>query len=129
MAHTYTTQKELRAAFWQAHPHADKSKIVNHAGTGMMYRADTRTAWCDFLDHCARDGAISEALAQRATLQPCKAVYSFDLTADYGYGDGRETLCSEETRKEARARLKEYRENAPGPDYRIVRRRELIAQD
>ena len=47
------------------------------------------------------------------------AQVTFDLEGDYGHGW--EVLCSEETRKEARQRLKEYRENEGGK-YRIVRR-------
>ena len=44
------------------------------------------------------------------------------IQGNYGYGHGFEDECSEETYKEAKARLKEYRDNAPG-SYRIVNRR------
>lgn len=42
----------------------------------------------------------------------------------YGSGYGWEDETSEETRKEAIARLREYRENGPG-SYRLIRRRVL----
>lgn len=48
-------------------------------------------------------------------------VVEYVLQGNYGYGHGWEDLCAEETRKEARERLKEYRENEGG-NYRIVRR-------
>ena len=65
-----TTQKELRKAFWQAYPSFDhqarmagiRSKSQNH------HCATVRLTWCDFVDMMARDGQISDALAQRATL-------------------------------------------------------------
>ena len=65
-----TTQKELRKAFWEAHPSFDhqareagiRSKSQNH------HCATVRLTWCDFVDMMVRDGQISEALAQRATL-------------------------------------------------------------
>lgn len=65
---TITTQRDLRRAFWQAHPDADRSKIKDHSGTGRMYKADTRAAFVDFVDMLARQGVISEPLAQRVTL-------------------------------------------------------------
>ena len=65
-----TTQKELRKAFWNAYPSFDhqaraagiRSKSQNH------HCATVRVTWCDFVDAMARDGQISESLAQRATL-------------------------------------------------------------
>lgn len=132
MAHTYTTQKELRAAFWQAHPAADRRMIKNHAGTGRMYCTDTRVAWCDWLAALQKDGAISEGLADRATLQPGRVSYEYEVQGYYGRGPGNhgrfgkgiawETECTEYTKREALQRLKEYRENGPG-EYRIKRRR------
>ena len=65
-----TTQKELRKAFWDAYPLFDhqareagiRSKSQNH------HCATVRCTWGDFVDAMARDGQISDALAQRATL-------------------------------------------------------------
>ena len=70
MPYPITTQKALRAAFWDAHPSFDhqaraagiRSKSQNH------HCATVRLTWCDFVDMMARDGQISESLAQRATL-------------------------------------------------------------
>jgi hypothetical protein len=63
-----TNQKQIRAAFWQSHPEANRKRIRDHAGTGKMYTTDTRCAFVDFLDSLSRSGQISEALANRATL-------------------------------------------------------------
>lgn len=72
-----TTQKDLRAAFWEAHPQYKRG--VKFAGmangrklyvekTQNEYPTDVRVAWCDFVDNMRRNGQISEALAGRATL-------------------------------------------------------------
>lgn len=58
-----TTQAELRREFWRQHPNLDRKKVKGD------YKTDTRVAFCDFIDHMARSGQISEALAQRATLK------------------------------------------------------------
>lgn len=51
--------------------------------------------------------------------------YYYAIEADYGYGDGWEEVTAEDDRAEARARLREYRENDPyAIRLRIVRRRE-----
>lgn len=65
-----TTQRELRAAFWREHSDFDfqarqagiRSKSQNH------HCATVRCTWVDYVDRMARNGEISEALAQRATL-------------------------------------------------------------
>lgn len=64
----YTTQKQIRAAFWAAHPNFPRQKVPNYSGSGSMYVTDTRCAFSDFVDYLARDGQISEELAQRVTL-------------------------------------------------------------
>jgi hypothetical protein len=56
-----TTQKQIRAAFYAAHPTA-KRKPQNDQP------ADIRAAFCDFIDALHRAGQISDALAARATL-------------------------------------------------------------
>lgn len=71
MPYTYTNQRELRAAFFAEHegvPGISRRRITNYAGTGKMHNTDTRCAWCDWLDSLARNGEISDALAQRASL-------------------------------------------------------------
>jgi len=65
---TYTTQKQVRAAFWREHPTADRKRIPNFSGNGTMYKTDTRCAFADYVDSLARGGMISERLAQRVTL-------------------------------------------------------------
>ena len=72
-----TTQKSLRAAFWEAHPYFKRG--VKRLGTmhGRAYYApktqndytiDVRMAWCDYVEAMRRNGEISDALAERATL-------------------------------------------------------------
>lgn len=45
----------------------------------------------------------------------------YEIRGNYGHGHGFECVTSEATIKEARARLREYRENEPGITFRIVR--------
>jgi hypothetical protein len=59
-----TTQMALRYAFWSDHPNLKRRS----GWTQNQYPADVRQAWCVYVDFMQRDGAISEALAQRATL-------------------------------------------------------------
>ncbi len=63
-----TTQKQIRAEFWAAHPTLPRRKIRDYAGTGRMHVTDTRCAFVDFVDYLQTSGQISEALANRATL-------------------------------------------------------------
>jgi hypothetical protein len=65
-----TTQKQIRAAFWQSFPHFEEqaraagilSKRQNH------HCATVRCAFVDFVDSLEKSGQISEALAFRVTL-------------------------------------------------------------
>lgn len=57
----YTTQKQIRAAFYAAHPTAQRRPQNDQP-------ADIRMAFCDFIDALHRAGHISDALAARATL-------------------------------------------------------------
>lgn len=66
--YTYTTQQALRAAFWQQHPHLSRKKIKDYSGNGRMHTTDTRCAFVAWLDNLNRNGEVSQALAQRATL-------------------------------------------------------------
>jgi hypothetical protein len=45
--------------------------------------------------------------------------YEYDIEGNYGYGY--EMVTCEENIREARARLREYRENEPGTAFRIKR--------
>ena len=66
---SFTTQRALRAAFWQAHPYLDcrRSRPFGVAG-GVMHCTDTRLAWIGWIERLRRDGHISEELGQRASL-------------------------------------------------------------
>lgn len=50
----------------------------------------------------------------------------FEVQGNYGYGHGFECVTAEETKPEARKRLKEYRENEPGIPFKIVKKRVRI---
>lgn len=65
-----TNQKQVRDAFWAAHPHFDEQ--ARAAGIRSKRQneqcATVRCDFVDFVDSLARDGTISQALAQRVTL-------------------------------------------------------------
>lgn len=63
MSHRITTQRELRREFWETFPRWQRRKMREGE-----YMCDVRVAFCDWLDSLARNGDVSEALAQRATL-------------------------------------------------------------
>ena len=53
----------LRDSFWENHHYVKKpGKTQND------YPIDVRMAWCDYVECMHRDGEITDALAQRATL-------------------------------------------------------------
>lgn len=66
--YTYTNQKQVRLAFWEAFPNLSRRTIKDYSGKGKMHPTDTRCAFVDFLDQLARNGDISQSLADRATL-------------------------------------------------------------
>ena len=67
MTYQITTQKELRRLFWNSDGdqlfQARRKRLRNGD-----YSTDARCAFVDYIDHCVREGIISESLAQRATL-------------------------------------------------------------
>lgn len=63
---TYTTQAQVRAAFWQGNEHLRKYRKPGARQND--YGATLRSEWCEFVDMLARDGHISEDLAGRVTL-------------------------------------------------------------
>lgn len=65
-----TTQRELRREFWETFPTLKATRKFTYVGIrGVWYwPTDTRVAFVNWLDGLARDGEVSEALAQRATL-------------------------------------------------------------
>lgn len=66
--YTFTTQRQVRSAFWKAHPTLDRKRIPNYSGNGTMYTTDVRCAFTDWIDGLSKDGQISQDLAQRVTL-------------------------------------------------------------
>ncbi len=70
MKYPITTQKQVRDAFWDAHPsfdHQAREAGIRSKGQNAQC-ATVRCAFVDFVDYLARDGQISEALADRVTL-------------------------------------------------------------
>jgi hypothetical protein len=67
-AYPITTQQALRAAFWESADPMNGDGITRRKLRNGDYTTDTRCAFVDFVDMLARDGQISEALAQRVTL-------------------------------------------------------------
>lgn len=63
MSYQITNQRDLRAAFWRYNRDYPRGK--NRDGE---YNVDARMAFVDWIDAMQRNGVISEALAQRATL-------------------------------------------------------------
>ncbi len=65
-----TNQKDLRAAFWAAHPELEeKSRRLKVFGKSQNFHpCDTRMAFVDFVDMMQKSGQISSKLAFRATL-------------------------------------------------------------
>ncbi len=65
---TFTTQRQVRRAFWAENHGILPDRRTVRMGDERCYPADTRTAFVDYVDHLARAGQISEALASRVTL-------------------------------------------------------------
>ena len=63
-----TTQRQVRALFWETFPELPRRKIPNYSGNGTMYPTDTRCTFVDFVDSLSKSGEISQDLAQRVTL-------------------------------------------------------------
>ena len=68
-----TTQKALRALFWQTFPDLPRRRYRYSPNrydmsAELVYPIDTRCTWCDWIDSLERAGEISPALADRATL-------------------------------------------------------------
>ncbi len=65
-----TTQRELRKAFWNDHPHfAEQARAAGILTAPQdEHCATVRYAFCDWLDYLQKSGQISERLADRATL-------------------------------------------------------------
>jgi hypothetical protein len=67
--YTYTTTAQVRAAFWEEHPHAERR--TGPRGRTLPQNSqptDTRCMFVDWLDAIHRDGMISDKLADNVTL-------------------------------------------------------------
>ena len=69
----FTNQKQIRAAFWEAFPDLPRRRYRysprrDDKTAELVHPVETRCAFVDFLDALHRDGQVSDALAQRATL-------------------------------------------------------------
>ena len=66
----YTTQEQIRTAFWEEFPDLERlereRKTLSKGHNAKSI--DTRCTFNDFLDVLAKHGSISDALADRATL-------------------------------------------------------------
>ena len=68
-----TTQKQIRAAFWETFPDLPRRRYSYSPNRSdktapLVHPTATRSAFVYFVDHLARSGDISEALAFRVTL-------------------------------------------------------------
>ena len=70
MPYTYTTQAQVRAAFWEAHPRFDEQ--AREAGIRSKRQnehcATVRCSFVDYVDMLSKNGSISAELADRVTL-------------------------------------------------------------
>ena len=64
----FSTQKQVRAAFWETADPMNGDGITRRKFPDGSYSTDTRCAFVDYVDSLARNGEISDALAQRVTL-------------------------------------------------------------
>ena len=62
----FTTQKQVRQAFWENW--GDVSGVSRKRSSDGGYLTDTRCAFVDYVDALQKAGDISEALAQKVTL-------------------------------------------------------------
>lgn len=64
MVYRYEDEDEVRDGFWQEHPEFEP------VGNGRQndQPADTRMAFCDWIDYLQKGGQISEELADQVTL-------------------------------------------------------------
>lgn len=60
--------KQVRDQFWAEHPKLSRDKIKSHSGEGLMFTADTRCAFVDYIDMLHRSGQISDRTANTITL-------------------------------------------------------------
>jgi hypothetical protein len=64
MTFDFTTEGQVRKAFWQGMPTGVQVRGKRQNG----YNATIRSEWVEFVDMLQKNGHISEALAERVTL-------------------------------------------------------------
>ncbi len=69
-----TNQKQLRALFWATFPDLPRRRYRYSPNRSdktapLVFPIDTRVTWCDWIDGLQKDNEITEALANRATLE------------------------------------------------------------
>jgi hypothetical protein len=62
----YTTQKQVRQAFWDSFPEFKPDFQIKKRQND--YKCDIRVSFVDFVDSLRRNGDISEKLANNVTL-------------------------------------------------------------
>ena len=68
MGYQFTTQKQVRAAFWDSADPMNGCGITRRKLPNEDYTTDTRVAFVEFVDMLEKSGQISQELAQRVTL-------------------------------------------------------------
>lgn len=77
--------------------------------------------------HELRVRGTVRAEPSHATKRVPKTKIIYVVQGNYGYGQGWEDLTAEETWKDIKQRLREYRDNERGVPFRAIRRRERLA--
>lgn len=67
MPYSFTTEAQVRAAFWQGWPSHIRSEYKRGKRQN-EYSATVRSEFVEFVDMLQKNSHISEALAQRVTL-------------------------------------------------------------
>lgn len=63
-----TNQRDLRREFWFTFPNLPRRRTVDYGNGHKQHVTDTRVTWCDWKDALQKEGTISQALCERATL-------------------------------------------------------------
>jgi uncharacterized protein (DUF924 family) len=115
-------QNEVRAQFKE-----EWADAVAHNPRLATDKPAKSLAFGMLLDSLCRAGQITDKQYNNMTMERSKTRTTVDeFDVEQQFPDGWEIVCSEPTRKLARARVKDYRANQPQFDVRIVKRRVKI---
>jgi hypothetical protein len=111
-----------------------RALIAKHGKRGSSFTSQIdRRRWLDvpfaydpFWERGGRKHSTIVVNAPARSKRASKTKVVHVVQGNYGYGHGWEDLTSEDDRKEARARLSEYRQNETGVPFRLIRRRQQI---